>query len=307
MKNEYNNATKLSIYEMVTRQILRNLASGEIPWRKTWTAPKGKKHPFSNYFSGKPYSFINTLLLGEPGEYATFQQIEKAGGHILKGHHGRMIILWSNFVPQKDKELYERLAREGKDNSHLEVWFLKKFTVFNVEKDAVGVQRKKEEMPAAPMVASEDPTDIADIVVDDYTINQNVTVKTEEGLTPDYDPINDLVTMPQKKAFMYEEDFYAQLMSQLVHSTASEERCNRKNEMKNMSEGEITAREELIAEIGSSMILTVTGMKRRETHEQISAQCQKWIKMMSDDVRLIVNASNGAEKAAKLILGTHAA
>lgn len=67
-----------NVYEMVTARIIEELEKGIIPWQKPWTGtPNGA---FSRS-TGKPYSFINQLLLGKPGEYLTFKQIQEAGGH----------------------------------------------------------------------------------------------------------------------------------------------------------------------------------------------------------------------------------
>lgn len=293
------------IYEMVTRQILRDLSQGIIPWRQTWTARKGEKHPFTNHFTGKPYSFLNTLLLGSPGEYATYQQIAKAGGHVVKGAKAKTVIYWGEFIPKENKEEAKRLEEEGKDISHLKVRFPKYYNVFDV-KDTEGLPVTHEE-PRPEMKKAEDPTYVADIVIDDYTVNESVTVNEDDTAEPRYDAVSDTVTIPSNQAFTFEEDFYAELFGQLVHSTAASSRCDRKTELKNMEEGKISVKEELIAEIGSSMILTAAGMKRKETHLQISADCQRWISEMNNDFRLIVQASYGAERAAKLILGDFAA
>lgn len=302
-----NSEKKFDIYEAVTRQILRNMSGGVLPWRQTWVARKGQKPPYTNHFTGKPYSFLNTLLLGEPGEYATWNQIEDAGGHVVKGAKGKMITKWVEYVPKRYKEEKERLEKEGKDWSHLKAWVLKKYTVFNV-RDTEGLKaRPDKDEEKHQMVAAQDPTDVAELVIDDYTVNESVKVDASDAFSPAYIPDSDTVTVPSKGAFTYEEDYYASLFDGLVHSTAAAKRCDRKAEFKQMSGGVVSVREELIGEIGSSMILAAAGMKRRETHEQISAACQKWIREMNNDFRLIVDASRGAEKAAKLILGNYAA
>lgn len=299
-----DNYGRFDIYKAVTTRIMRRLSSGEIPWRKTWTARRGARHPYINHFTGKPYSFLNTLLLGEPGEYATFRQIKEAGGHVRKGASSSMVIYWGEFTPKENREEAKRLEEEGKDASHLKVRFPKYYNVFNIN-DAEGLPPGEPE--PAPMTASEDPTDVAELVIGDYTTDEAVTVEERDGLEPAYLPESDTVTLPAKASFTYEEDFYASLFGMLAHSTAREGRCSREQEMRAMTEGRMTVKESLIAEICSSMILSAAGMRRRETHDQIAAECQRWMEVMSNDYRLIVTASYGAEKAARLILGKHAA
>ncbi len=293
---------RTNVYEMVTKQILTTLMKGEIPWRQTYFK-KGKKPPYSNKFTGKPYSFLNGMLLGKPGEYATFNQIKDHGGFVKKGAKSSIVIYWGEYIPKENKEEAEQLEKEGKSFEHLKVKFPKYYRVFNID-DAEGI--KVEEEPVE-MQSAEDPTDIADMVVDDYTVNEQVLVKEDDSVDPFYDPLTDTVTIPSKSAFGFEEDFYASLFGQFIHSTASETRCARKKELESLKEKEATVKEELIAEIGSSMCMQAVGLERKETREQQAAVCQKWIDIFKRDYRLIVSASYGAEKAAKLVLGDFAA
>lgn len=296
------NEKKTNVYEMVTKRILSNMMQGIIPWRQTYFK-KGKKAPYTNRFTGKPYSFLNGMLLGKPGEYATFNQIKEHGGHIRKGAKSHFVIYWGEYIPKENKEEAEQLEQEGKSIEHLKVKFPKYYNVFSLE-DVDGI---KPEEAAVEMQSAEDPTDIADMVVDDYTVNEQVLVHEDDSADPSYDPETDTVTIPSKAAFGFEEDFYASLFGQFIHSTAADKRCGRKKELESLKEKEATVKEELIAEIGSSMCLQAVGLERKETQEQQAAVCQKWIEVFSRDYRLIVSASYGAEKAAKLVLGSYAA
>lgn len=303
MNTNSNGKRKVDVYEAVTREILRNMTRGELPWRKTWTARRGRRQPIVNHFTGKPYSLLNSLLIGEPGEYGTYNQITAAGGSV-KGLKGKLVVRCGDYIPKEKKEEAERLEAEGKSTAHLKKTFLKHFYVFNVKDAGLPVA---EDEPENVMEEAVNPTNLANLVVGDYTVNESLDVEEDDTLDPAYIVADDTVTMPTRQAFTYEEDYYASLFEQFVHSTATEERCSRKAELKSMGEGTVSVREELTAEIGASMILTVVGLRRHETHEQISAACQKWIREMNNDYRLIVNAASGAEKAAKLILGDYAA
>lgn len=304
--NSNSKSGHMAVYQKVTMQILDNMMKGELPWRKTYVAKKGQKAPFTNYVTGKPYSFINSLLLGEPGEYASFKQIKAAGGNIKKGAKSKMVIYWGEFIPAEYKEKAEELEKEGKSTDHLKVRFPKYYLVFNV-KDAEGLKEKKSDEETVVMQEAEAPTALARMVIDEYGINQKVSVKSNPTYQPCYLPEEDTVQVPEKENYFIEEDWYASVFSGLVHSTATEERCNRETELKKMLDGNMSVKEELIAEIGSSMILNVCGLDRQETATQQAAECQKWIAALNNDYRLIVTASNAAEKAAKMVLGAYAA
>lgn len=297
-----------NVYQKVTKRILDMMMSGLIPWRIVCFPKKGEPAPYRNYFTGRPYnSLINRMLLGEPGEYATFNQIKDHKGHVKKGAKGKMVIYWGEYVPKDKKEEYDRLVAAGENADHLKVKFPKQYLLFNI-KDTEGVVFKgKEEEQGPEMQEAEAPTDIVNMVLTDYNSNEGVSVNELNISEPVYDPMNDSVSVPLKGSFPIEEDYYASVFTGIVHSTATENRCNRDKEYQKIKEGEMSVKEELIGEIGSSMILMACGLERKETHTQITAVCQKWIEAMNKDYRLIITASTNAEKAAKYVLGQFAA
>lgn len=295
--------SKDKVYMMVTKRILDNMMQGDIPWRNTIFKRKGAKSAYTNFVTGKPYSFLNCLLLGEPGEYASFKQIKEKGGVIKKGAKSRIVIYWGEFIPKDRQEKAKELEEKGESFEHLKVKFPKYYLVFNI-KDTLGI--KTEEPDEPEMQEAEEPTAVARMVIGDYEINEQVLLKEDPSFEPAYRVLTDEVEMPNKENFALEEDYYASVFSGFVHSTATEKRCNRETEYKKMLEGETSVKEELIAEIGSSMILSACGLHRKETHQQIDAVCQKWINAMNKDYRLIVTASYAAEKSAKYVLGQFA-
>ena len=62
-------------------------------------------------------------------------------------------------------------------------------------------------------------------------------------------------------------------------------------------------KEELIAEIGSSMLMSIAGIERPETFQNSASYLQSWLNVLKGDKRLIVTAANAAQKAVDLILG----
>ncbi len=305
MNNNTHNSEEKNVYKIVTAQILDNLISGNIPWRDVLLHKKADKPAYHNRFSGTGYSLLNTMLLGEPGAYATWNQIKEHGGSVKPGAKSKMVTYWCVFIPKDKKKEAEELQAQGKSIEHLKQQALKYYRVFNM-RDVEGIAA--EELPAAPVQEkAQAPTDIADMVISDYRHNEGIDLVDFKGDEPLYDTERDCVAIPEKDRFLLEEDWFASVFTGLVHSTAAKGRCDRESELKKMSEGNISPKEELIAEIGSSMILTACGLKRHETHEQISAVCEKIINLLNRDYRLIVYASSGAEKAADYILGEFAA
>lgn len=74
------------VYAFVTERILNKLKEGVIPRCKPWEA-----YPTIYWASQKAFQGKNSLLL-EPGEYATFNQISKAGGKLKKDSKFHLVV-----------------------------------------------------------------------------------------------------------------------------------------------------------------------------------------------------------------------
>ena len=108
----------MDIYSEVTARIIAQMEEGVIPWSKPWVAC-GKAISRS---TGKPYSLLNQMLLGRPGEYLTFKQCQEAGGKVRKGEKASMVVFWK-WIEQEDEETGEKK----------EVPFLRYFNVFHID------------------------------------------------------------------------------------------------------------------------------------------------------------------------------
>jgi len=76
----------MDLYQEVTNRIMEQLENGIIPWEKPWiSAGNAVSHA-----TGKPYSLLNQMLLGRPGEYVTFKQCQAEGGKVRKGEKSSM-------------------------------------------------------------------------------------------------------------------------------------------------------------------------------------------------------------------------
>ena len=84
----------MNVYEVVTEQIIKQLESGMLPWRKPWNTAAP-----CNLVSQKEYRGINTFMLsasGFPSRYwLTYAQAAKLGGHVKQGEHGSIVVFWN--------------------------------------------------------------------------------------------------------------------------------------------------------------------------------------------------------------------
>ena len=67
----------MDIYKEVSDRIIAQLENGVIPWQKPWIACGNA----ISHTTGKPYSLLNQMLLGRPGEYLTFAQAQNASSY----------------------------------------------------------------------------------------------------------------------------------------------------------------------------------------------------------------------------------
>ena len=78
----------MDIYAAVTDRIIEQMEQGIIPWQKPWIS----NSKVISHATGKPYSLLNQLMLGRPGEYLTFKQCQEAGGRVRKGEKSHMVV-----------------------------------------------------------------------------------------------------------------------------------------------------------------------------------------------------------------------
>ena len=98
-----------NVYQMVTDRITSQLEQGNIPWRKPWTGASVDKGGAINYVSRHPYSLINQMLLGKPGEYLTWKQVEELGGKVKKGAKAGMVVFYTKLAI---KDVTDYLSRQ---------------------------------------------------------------------------------------------------------------------------------------------------------------------------------------------------
>lgn len=303
----------MTSYEIITDQIIKKLEEGQIPWVKPWHVTTwscegmNQMFPAYSYSNGKRYSFMNQMLLGfEPGEFATFDQVKRAGGKVKKGEKSQIVAGW--IVETKpiidpdtnDPKLYE----DGKPITKT-TYALKYYRVFNILTQCEGITPKhnwiKDDLPTSDLK----PQQAAEDIISRY-INSANAPKFEiiEGSNRAYfSPLEDKVVIPSITQFDEVAEYYSTAFHELTHSTGIESRCNRKLTGKNAAfGGKDYSKEELVAEIGSCFLNSTAGLQTENSFRNSAAYLQGWLKALKDDPKMIVNASAQAEKAAEYIL-----
>lgn len=279
----------MDVYSIVTEKILKALEMGVVPWQKPWVG----SNDAINYVTRKPYRGINTLLLDRPGEWLTFKQCEKAGGKIKKGEKSSMIV----FFDFKEK------ISEGDDGKEqkVKIPILKYYSVFHISQ-CEGIDSRLE--PPSPEA---DPLAEGEAVIDGYVSRSGVKFEPTKGSSRAfYRPSEDRIVVPDITQYKMTEEYYSTVFHEMTHSTGHSSRLKRfgeKNDGVAAFGDEVYSKEELIAEIGSSMLMSIAGIERPETFQNSASYLQSWLNVLKGDKRLIVTAANAAQKAVDHILG----
>lgn len=278
------------IYSAVTERIISQLENGIIPWNKPWT---GIASGAVSGATGKPYSMLNQMLLEKPGEYYTWNQIQKLGGKVRKGEKSSMVVFWKQLpIEEKDPDTNEVTKKL--------IPMLKYYNVFHVDQ-IDGIDPK-----TVPIEDIDPATDeAADSIIADYLARSGVTLIHEAGDRAFYRPSTDSVTLPLREQFPDMSEYYSTAFHELTHSTGHESRLNRLTKTAHFGNEEYS-KEELVAEIGAAALLNHVGIETASSFKNSTAYIQSWLKALKNDKRLIVSASSQASKAFALITNTEA-
>lgn len=275
------------IYAAVTDRIIAQLEQGIIPWNKPWT---GLQSGAVSGATGKPYSMLNQMLLGKPGEWYTWNQIQKLGGKVRKGEKSSMVVFWKQ-VPIKEED-----PATGEKVERL-VPMLKYFNVFHVDQ-CEGIEAKAIDPDAIDPATDE----TADSIITDYLIRSGVTLEHRKGDEAFYRPTDDRVVLPLREQFQDMAEYYSTAFHELTHSTGHRSRLNRLTG-KAFFGNEEYSREELVAEIGAAALMNHCGVETGCSFRNSAAYIQSWLRALRNDKRMIVSASGAAAKAFDMIVG----
>lgn len=279
----------MDVYGMVNDRIIAALEGGTIPWLKPWHGVQGGAR---SHERGKPYSLLNQMLLGKPGEYLTFKQCQREGGKVRKGAKAKIVVFWRMTV--------RKIADDNGETKEQSIPVLRYFNVFHIE-DCEGIEPKYSD--STPLLAA--TTDAAvEQIVNDYADRAKLTIENILQDEAYYSPVSHVVSLPLVEQFDDAASYYDTAFHELVHSTGHKSLLNRFNDGAKIAAfgSEDYSKEELVAEIGSCSIMDALGLETKATFRNNVAYIQSWIRALKNDKRLLVSAASRADKAVRLIL-----
>jgi len=243
----------MDLYQEVTNRIMEQLESGIIPWEKPWiSAGNAVSHA-----TGKPYSLLNQMLLGRPGEYVTFNQCQQEGGKVRKGEKAQMVVFWK-WIEEKDPE-----TEEVK-----QIPFLRYFNVFHIDQ-CEGLTAKH--VQKLPGTANADQN--AEAIISGYIQSSGVRLHHEAGDQAFYRPSTDSITLPLLAQFKETAEYYSTAFHEMIHSTGHKTRLDRLEKTAFFG-SEAYSKEELIAEIGAATLVNHAGLETSRSFRNSAAYVQ---------------------------------
>lgn len=278
------------IYQMVTDRIVKQMEQGIIPWDRPWF---GSKAGAVSHSTGRPYSLLNQFLIGEPGEYATFNQIKETGGKVKKGAKSKIVVFWKQIKITETDE-------NGNEKEKL-VPMLRYYNVFNLNQ-CEGIDPKYYNPDEIQHL---DPIEEAEAVIANYLTRSGVKFQNDKlSNKAYYSPTTDSVVVPMLDQYENRNEYYSTTFHELTHSTGHKSRLDRFDTAKPAAFGSKEySKEELIAELGSAYLMNYCGINTTRTERNSAAYLQSWLQALKNDPKMIVTAASKAEKAANMITG----
>jgi antirestriction protein ArdC len=279
------------LYAKITDAIVAQLEAGVTPWSQPWShghAAGSVSRPLRH--TGQAYRGINVLLLWMAAQvkgysapiWMTYRQAQALGAQVRKGETGTP-------VTYADKLKREERNEETGEALERQVFFLKQYTVFNVE--------QIDGLPAhyyakAPALAVEPQARVA--AADAFFAELGADIR-HGGDRAYYAPGSDFVQMPPFESFKEAEGYYAVLGHECIHWTMHPKRLAREFGAARFG-NEAYAQEELVAEIGAAFLAADLGLSL-EPRPDHASYIASWLKVLKNDKRAVFTAAAHAQKA----------
>lgn len=284
----------MDIKQEITNKIIALLEKGDNKSSQMWVSVATNGFP-SNGKSGVCYRGLNVFLLWsaaremgyERNVWLTFKQAEAMGGKIRKGEKA---VLCSKYSTTQGDEAVE--AVEDVETKKAKKFALcRPFYLFNVAQ----IEGLPENLTAINKNIEFNPIEKAEQLL----IASGVKI-IHGGNKAFYSPSKDTIYLPKPEAFTSRENYYAVALHELVHSTGSMTKCNRR--MSKRFGKEVEAAEEIIADMGAAMLMAYLGIVNA-TIENHASYIEHWIQILRKDKSAIFKASIKASAAYDYILG----
>lgn len=218
----------------------------------------------------------------------TYKQAQALGAQVRKGEKGAPVTFASSITCQEHDEA------TGIDSKRDE-FFLKQYTVFNVEQIDGLPARYSTPAPEAERNQAQ-----RIVAAEDFFAELGADIRHGSSQAF-YSPAQDRVQMPAFEAFTDAESYYATLGHECIHWTRQPARLDRDFGRERFGDAGY-AQEELVAELGAAFLAADLGIELTLRPDHAS-YITPWLKVLKNDKRAIFTAASHAQKALDFLLG----
>jgi len=293
------------VTDRIVGEILEQMEKGMVPWRKPWST--GGILPTSGA-TGRVYRGLNLLFLmmemqvrGYQGNrFYTKNAINKLGGFLKDDAKPSVILKVTIIKTEKEQEVRKPDPENPgqfvmvKEKVQGKIPRLDYDVVYN-EDEIQGV-----EIPGAKKMEPMEPSEIEKIVLASYA--NGPAIEFVPGDSAHWNPATDTINLPRRDQFTSEADFLDTLFHELTHSTGHSSRLDRTDLIEGYGQHKnVRAREELIAEIGGSIISQMFNLDA--AFDNSLSYIQGWSSFLKEEPNALFEAASLASKAVEHILG----
>jgi antirestriction protein ArdC len=297
------NTPKLTeIYDRITNAIIELLENHELQYSCEWLHVKSDLH--HNPETKHTYSGINQLYLSiisyklgyDIPRWLTIFQVNALNGKVKKGSKAVPVVYVNTMYFLDEKkisfEIYKNLNTEQLKRVR-KVPYLKEYKVFNVaDCEALPEEFYQILQPTFFTEFGKDET------AEHILLNSGASIEYRVQNHAFYNPMSDVITLPDRRQFEGKEPFYCTAFHELGHWTGHPDRMNRLKTTK--SERTEYAYEELVAELFAAFMCANCGFGKTITNN--AAYIKSWLKALKNDNRFIVEAASQAQRACDYVL-----
>jgi len=267
----------MNLCETVTHHLLDQMATGMVPWRRTWQHGLPK-----SLATGKELRGINLLLLGGTGftsrYWLTSRQAQRLGGQIRNDERATPVICWKSRPAENLHRFKEATGSEGLAPG-------KPFlgAVFNLEQ-AAGVPAPADDRDRHP-----DRLHIASQMLD--VLPDQPQIDHSRIAAPSYSPRLDRITLPHLSQFESADDHFWMVFRARVRSSGHPRRLN-PCAAADGDRVENCPFEELVAEFGAAFLCGFAGIEHHSREAVLASEVDRWARAFRQDGRMLVRAAD---------------
>ena len=287
-------------------ELMKNDPTKSFKWIKPW---KNGRMPY-NYSTKANYRGINLMLLKEGGAWLTFVQAKELGLRIKKGAKSSIVAYYiredtpnktkkdkdeedgcKSSEQEKTKEKLDSKTKSFKKKSYSGYVFHRVFHESDLE-DFVNEDYKVEEIVELTSTAKEQKLQKLFL---DYTSQENINVSIIQSNSAFYRISEDSIVVPKESQYNVFSEFVATNIHEAIHSTGHINRLKREFGAKFGNEK--YSEEELVAEIGTSLMFALYNITEEDTINNSLAYINSWYKVIKEKPNLLISSIRNAQKA----------